>query len=381
VSIPETIPMNFNTSALIVAHHKVLQSTGGGVQVCNREYMASLEAAGFQLWPVSYDFQNRIFSRLANRIFPKVTKVAEPPGLFQKVHSAVRRTNAEFIFFGMNVFPELSLKLRRIFPDVRQVLLSHGIESIDFCIEQQIRRRTRTENRYRPVAAQMLGRELFDEVEQRRWIDAVLTLSPLDAEVEKWLGSRRILWVPRTIMERRLEAQPVDQRVGCVSTLDHPPNSNGLLQLFDALEGKVSRNFRFRLVGSPTSQGSALAERYAFVEYLGALSDEQLRAEAATWCCFVHPLFDYAKGCSTKLAIGLGWGLPVATTKFGARGYLWDEQVLPLAETPNELTHNVLMCCTRERFKEHQQATNSIVVSAPDLLRVGSQLSDFLRWS
>ena len=347
------------------------------MQVCNREYIASLEAAGFQLRTISYDFQRRITSRLVNRIFPKVTNVSEPPELFQKVQSAVRKTNAEIIFFGMNVFPGLSLKLRQTFPDVRQVLLSYGIESIDFCIEQQIRRQTRTENRYRVVAERMLGRELLDEVEQRRWIDAVLTLSPLDVEIEKWLGSRKVLWVPRIIMEPGLEARPVDQRVGCVSTLDHPPNSSGLLQLFDALEGKVSGNFRFRLVGLPTSQGAAMAKRYAFVEYLGSLSDQQLRSEAATWCCFVHPLFVYAKGYSTKLAIGLGWGLPVATTKFGARGYLWDEKLLPLADSPAELVQLVLDRCTTRRFEDHQQETKHILAITPGLVTVGKKIRTF----
>jgi hypothetical protein len=224
----------------------------------------------------------------------------------------------------------------------------------------------------------MLGRELLDEVEQRRWIDAVLTLSPLDVEVEKWLGSRKVLWVPRTIMEPRLETHPVDQRVGCVSTLDHPPNSSGLQQFFDALEGKVSRNFRFRLVGGPASKGAALAQRYGFVEYLGPISDQQLRAEAATWCCFIHPLFFYSKGCSTKLAMGLGWGLPVATTKFGARGYVWDDNLVPLAESPAGLTQLVLDRCSAARFAQYQRKTEQIVAITPKLLTVGANIRNFL---
>ena len=377
----ESIPMNFNTSAIIVAHQNVLQSTGGGVQVCNREYMASLKAAGFQLWPVSYDFSSRMISRFVNLILPKVANVPTPSGLLQKVQNAVGKTNAKFVFFSMNVFPILSMKLRQAFPDVRQVLLSQGAESIDFCIEQQIRRRARTENRYRAVAERMLGRELLDEVEQRRWIDAVLTLSPFDAEVEKWLGTRRVLWVPRTIMEPRLEPRPVDERVGCVATLDHPPNLGGLLQLFDALEGKVSASFRFRLVGLPMREGVALAARYAFVEYLGSLSDQQLRSEAATWCCFVHPLFVYAKGCSMKLAVGLGWGLPVATTKFGARGYLWDEKLLPLASAPTGLVQLVLERCTASRFEKYQQETKHILAITPELAIIGAKIRSFFDYS
>src|SRR5262249_41677476 len=193
-------------------------------------------------------------------------------------------------------FPELSLKLRRRFPEVCQVLLSHGVEGVDFCIDQQLRRVRGTENRYRATAERMLGQQLLYEAEQRHWLNAVLTVSPFEVEIEKWLGSRRVLWVPRTIIEPQLMAQPVDQRVGCVSTLDHPPNADGLVQLLDGLNDKVSRDFRFRLVGQPVRQGTVLAQRYPFLDYLGPLSDAELRLEATTWCCFVHPIFLYAKG-------------------------------------------------------------------------------------
>ena len=133
-------------------------------------------------------------------------------------------------------------------------------------------------------------------------------------------------------MESELDADPVDQRVGCVSTLDHPPNHQGLAEVLQALSSRASPGFRFRLVGAPQKIGVALMRQFPFVEYLGALSNSQLRSEAATWCCFVHPLFVYAKGCSTKLAVALGWQLPIATTVYGARGYIWDIRRLPLAE-------------------------------------------------
>jgi hypothetical protein len=295
-----------------------------------------------------------------------------PSGLYQRIESAVRETGAEVVFFGLNLFSELSRELRQALPNIRQVLLSHGVESLDFCIEQQIRRRLGTENHPRIVGERMLGRQLLDEAEQRRWIDAVLTLSPLEVEVEKWLGAPKVLWVPRTIMEPPLNVRPVDQRVGCVSTLDHPPNRDGLVQVFDALKDRVPEKFRFCLVGQPASQGHALAARYSFVEYLGPLSDAQLRSEAASWCCFVHPLFAYAKGCSTKLAFGLGWGLPVATTEFGARGYLWDRRVLPLAESPAELAQLVLDRCSTSQFEKHQQETEYIRAKTPSLKDVGA---------
>ena len=224
----------------------------------------------------------------------------------------------------------------------------------------------------------MLGRALLDEREQRRHLDAVITLAPLDAEIEQWLGARKVFTIPRTITRDRLVLQPVDGRVGCAATLDHPPNSSGLTRLFGALDGKVPANFRLRLVGGPPACGETLVRRYGFVDYLGALDDEALRAEAATWCCFVNPIFVYSKGCSTKLAVALGWGLPIATTRYGARGYRWDERVAPLADDPTELSEHVLARASAAQVPTHCRATDAIIARSPDLARLGAQIRDFV---
>lgn len=371
--------MDSATPALLVGHHKLLESSGGGVQICNREYVAALNHAGFALRVVPFEFENGVLQRIENRLIPRLSNPQAPSGLFREIANLVRDTRAECVFFGLNLFPQLSKDLRQAFPNLSQVLLSHGVEGIDFFLEQIIRRRTGAEDRRRAAGEWTLGRQLLEAGEQRRWIDAVLTLSPFECEVEKWLGSGRVLWVPRSIMEARLDVRTVDQRVGCVSTLDHPPNLDGLRRLFDALEQRnVPPDFRFRLVGQPTGRGSALAERYAFVEYLGSLTDPELRSEAETWCCFVHPLFVYAKGCSTKLAFGVGWGLPVATTEFGARGYVWDHMDLPLAKTPAELAKFVLERSSRRDFPRYQQQTARILRRTPALKAIGEDIRAFL---
>jgi hypothetical protein len=368
-----------NLPALLVAHQNVLKRCGGGVQVCHAEYAASLQAAGFLLRTIPFEFSRGIIGRTLNRILPKVAHPSEPPHLFQEIKTAALETNARFIFFEWSVFPELSEKLNKELPMIRQVLLSHGVESLDFCLEQRLRRERRAENRFRLLGERMLGEQILYEATQRRWLDAVLTVSSLEVEVEKWLGSRNVMWAPRVILEPPLDAQPIDQRVGCVSTLNHIPNAAGLRQLFDALDGNTSSNFRFRLVGQPAECGRAFAQRYSFVEYLGPLTDAQLRLEAATWSCFVHPIFEYAKGYSTKLGMALGWGLPIATSEFGARGYVWDRQLLPLARSTAELVQLVQERCVVHRFCEHRQATKHVADLAPKLEQVGAEISDFLR--
>ena len=127
------------------------------------------------------------------------------------------------------MFADLSKRLREEFPSVQQVLLSHGAEGLDFCIEQNLRRESSTERHFRCVSERMIGRAFLDQMRQRRSIDAVLTLSSFEVDIEKWLGAAKVLWVPRTITGTGLSMAPVDQRVGCVSTLDHAPNFEGLI--------------------------------------------------------------------------------------------------------------------------------------------------------
>jgi hypothetical protein len=364
--------------ALFVAHRHVLVPSGGGVQVCNREHMALLEAAGFRLQVISYDFDRSLRARVANRLFPKLAPGREPRDLAERIAVALSASGTKQVFHAMNTFPAVLIEIARRFQEARQVLLSHGTEAVDFCIEQGLRRDTGTENRARATAERMLGRSLLEQREQRRHLDAVLTLAPLDAEIETWLGARKVLAIPRTIPRDRLALRPVDGRVGCVATLDHPPNFFGLESLLAAIEGKTPADFRLRVVGGPPSRGATLAARYGLVDYLGPLDDEALRAEAATWCCFVNPIFVYSKGCSTKLAVALGWGLPIATTRFGARGYHWGETTVPLADDPAQLAGLVCARASVAQFPAHRRATDAIIATSPDLGRIGAQIRDFV---
>jgi len=364
--------------AIFVTHSRFLEPEGGGVQVCNREYIATLKAADFELRPVTYEFSHGLIARVCSRIAPRVWYTKEPPRLFESVVQALIDTGAQYIFFGHTAFASLSRRLQKKFPNLRQVLLSHGVEGLDFCIDQHTRREAGTENHFRIVAERMLGRILLEQMSQRRCFYAVLTLSPFEVEIEKWLGCAKSLWLPRTIAEDPLDWQPIDQRVGCVSTLDHTPNHEGLIKLFDQLEGSVPSEFRFRLVGAPPDKGAAIAQRYSFVDYLGRLSNRQLRIEAATWCCFVHPMFLYAKGCSTKLAIAIGWGLPIATTKYGSRGYRWDRLVLPVADSPASLATFIQMRAHRERFEKYRRETAQIRALSPTISEIGFEIRRFL---
>ncbi len=283
------------------------------------------------------------------------------------------------MFFNLLEFPSLARHLSRRFGNkLKLVHLSHGLDSTDMCIDQQVQRCTNGDIRLEKRAARSLGAKIQFEADYRRFLDAVLCLSPIDAHFERWLGAKQVAWFSRPVRERPLPARPIANRVGCVATLDHPPNWHGLVLLLDCLNRRNLTRLSFRLCGGPDERGKELAIRFPFVNYLGRLSDSELREEAASWSCFVHPLFHFARGCSTKLAVALGWRLPIATTLAGARGYVWDESVMPLATTPTALADLVASRSQIESYESLAQQTVRIAALQPSPETLARQMSAFL---
>lgn len=355
-----------------------LGEKSGGVQLCTREYISALDAAGFICETLAFDLDSRWKTKFLNKIWPGHYPRQLPPDLTERIAESRKRHESKYIFLNIGVYPELAQALRSRFGrSVKIVLLSHGLESTDHyagvkALTKRLTPVTRLQEAYR------LGGKLMYEGRGRVNVDGALCLSPLDAELERWLGTRNSMWVPRVICEAPLEWHPVDHRVGCVATLDHPPNLDGLRKVLLALSEIRVHNLHFRIVGSPMGVGQMLEREFDCVDYLGPLNDQLLRSECQTWCLFVHPLFNFAKGCSTKLAVALGWGLPIATTLAGARGYCWDEAILPLASTPNELAQAVKQRCNISSFHDNQKETLEIVRLTPTIHEVAARIREFL---
>ncbi len=365
--------MTAEIRGVLVDATNALLPSGGGVQVCNEDYRRLLGVAGFALTEVPFDLDTRFPMRIVARIYGRMRSAAVPRGLTERVRQAVAEQEAQFVFFGLTRFTALSRDLRRSLPNVKQVLLSHGTETIDYCIAKELAWRNGARNRSTGRTGRVVGVELLGEFELRRYIDAALTLSSFEEELEKWFGTPVAKWIPRFIRGNPLNTVPVDGRVGCVATLSHPPNKHGLWSLCDALARRKA-SLEFRIVGGPEHEGRMLSDRYSFVNYLGPLGDEALRYEASSWCCFVNPLFVNAKGCSTKLALGLGWNLPIATTGFGARGYQWDPTLLPLAHTAEELAETVEERSRADSFREGQSQTQAVAQQMPSISEVAAMV-------
>ena len=148
------------------------------------------------------------------------------------------------------------------------------------------------------------------------------------------MGAKKATHITRTIKEQALDWKPIKGRLGFVGRLDHPPNKEGLLLILDEINKISDKNIQIRIVGSPLEEGENISNKYDFVKYLGELSDPELKDEASSWSAFLHPIFCYAMGCSTKLAVAIGWEIPIVTTTMGARGYDWKEGNLQYFDDP-----------------------------------------------
>jgi glycosyltransferase involved in cell wall biosynthesis len=273
------------------------------------------------------------------------------------------------VFLNLVNLAPLALALKPRLPaHTRVVLLSHGLESVDFLhtipLDSHSRRLEST-----------LGRFLLAERRHRVAIDHVFTLSSWEAEIERWLGARGVTALPRTVARRApLDWRPDACRLGFVGTLDHPPTESGLEQFLAAFERFAPSTLQVRVVGGPEASGRSLAGRFRSVRYLGPLDDRALESEASTWSAFVHPLFCFARGCSTKLAIALAWCIPVVTTPAGARGYIWREGVLPMADSPESLARLACEMTDRSAAFRARDGIAAVARSCPTIEEVGGMI-------
>lgn len=332
----------------------------GGVQVCTNEYLDLLKAAGYEVLvhgiAQKRDFVTRAAIRLGVDVYggyaveSHVAAIAETARLHPGAVVALNQ---------VDIAP-IGAALRRVAPQLPVVALSHGNASGDYLHEAMSRGDGplgRVRNRWKLGGLLERERGFFQDD-----IDLVLCLSDTEAAIDQWLGARHVLVVPRTFAPRLLDWAPVAGRVGIVSTVDHHPNRAGIEMLAAVLPATGPGGIRIRLVGNGAAGGRALQERFPCIEYLGQLDDASLRREAASWSLFVHPLFWHARGASTKIATAVNWGLPIATTPAGLRGYRWRDGDIVMAAEPGDLASLV-------RRLAHDRV--ALEAARADVLRVG----------
>lgn len=373
-----TIVGNTGIPAIFLHHESELREGGGGVQLCTREYFATLTKAGFALTPVAMKTSRRLKNRLGRYLWPNPYEHRYEVSSLHEALDRAKPPAPEFIFLNQRSLGKLLPALRSLYEHSKVVILSHGLESTDYFHElREIGggpRRTVS-----VLQTTMLGARLLSEGRQAVYIDHVFCLSEFELSLEHWLGVHSASLLPRIVNRKPLDWKPAAGRLGYVGTLDHRPNREALELFLNALAKNGVTDADVRLVGGPPESGEVIARRYPFVTYLGQLDDEKLIAEASSWSCFLHPLFCYARGASTKLAIALGWEIPIVTTRVGARGYSWTAGSLPMADDP-EAFAKLAILTAREPYRSRARVeAQKVAASSPTADDIATQIRSDLR--
>src|SRR5581483_64743 len=114
-----------------------------------------------------------------------------------RIEAAARQTPFDFVFLNQEVLAALGPFLRSALGErCRIVVLSHGLEHTDLLHFIRLRGRLPISGRTRPTASILLGRILLAEQRFRPFVDGVCAISPFDANVERFLGTRHVVWLP-----------------------------------------------------------------------------------------------------------------------------------------------------------------------------------------
>jgi hypothetical protein len=359
--------------AVFVSNANSLRDVPGGQQLCTREYLETVKAAGFEPRIVDFSFRRDPMARVRRKLRPNPYRNSLPDDLLDRVEKAVLVTQATWVFFNLTELTPLAEPLKRRRPHVKIAVLSHGAESVDYYHSLRIKSAAAVGKAATIRERLSLADQLIDEAASRPFIDHLFVLAPFEAEYERWLGARRVTWVPRQVPRRPLDWRPVQGRIGFVATLAHWPTIEALECFLPELARRVGDNVRLRLVGGPAADGEALRSKHPFIDFLGDLDDSALRAEAATWTCYPQPLFCWGRGCSTKLSTALSWGNPVVTTPQGVRGYQWKSGGVVIAESPAEVAELSVRVALDEPFRRSaKQAVDEAAASVPTLKEVAT---------
>jgi len=354
--------------AVFVSSANSLQNSPGGKQICTREYLETVEAAGFAPTIVDFTFRRDWSARIRRKLRPNPYRNALPDDLLPRIANAVGSTGAKWVFFNLTELTPLAEPLKQLQPGAGIAVLSHGAESVDDFHSLRIKAAV-TLKRSATIRERLkLADQLMDEAAARPFIDHMFVLAPFEAEYERWLGAPGVTWVPRQIVRKPLDWKPVQGRIGFVATLDHWPTIEALERWLPELATRVGDLVRLRLVGGPEAEGRIFASRFPFIDFIGNLDEKALRAEASTWTCYPQPLFCWGRGCSTKLATALAWGVPVATTPQGIRGYSWKAGGVTLGETPADVAESSVRLALDDEFRRAaKQAVDEAAATAPTL--------------
>jgi len=361
---------------LFISNQKFLdeKQNEGGVRVCTLEFIHLLqERFEVVLFPVDYRFT--LMKRVKLKAGLSIYDHYEVNDYRERLTAVIRDQKIKYVFLNLTNTMRFASVIKELPVDgVRVILCSHGNETGDY-LHEIVRFGQQQHFLKRLLSSYVLGNLLKLESAYRlQYIDMVLSVSPVEEQIERWLGIGQTFMVPRTVDYKPLAHKPVPGRVGFIGDLSHWPNRFGITELFTELS-RFQHKVVVRLVGAPEGIGRELEKRFPFVEYLGFLPEAELEKEMASWAFFLNPVFYYSRGVSTKLAKALGRGIPVVSTIPGNRGYRWTKGGLLTAENAAGMAKLVVeYACDLSLIETARAQAVDAAQSSPSLSEIMKEL-------
>lgn len=357
---------------LFISFSNYVNSGYGGVQRCTREYLEVIEAAGWDLEVVTYEIDRRWKARLLRKLNPSRFHDRISPFFISDLCDRIKAEKIPWVFLNQVDALPIAPQLRRTNPNLKIILLSHGAQFVDDFLAIS------DSNSLNQSKRSLLADTVLDEMNFRKELDHVFTLSEQEVAFERWLGAKSASWLPRTISPKPLDWKPTAGRVGFVGTLGHPPNYEGLFSVLSNLQNQHKFDGCVRIISGSEKLGNYLEKCFPFVNYLGRLDANALQAEAASWCWFIHPLFCWSRGCSTKLADALEWQIPVLTTEAGCRGYTWSHGNVMTVNSPEEFCNYLISASMVSNLGEEKENVTLASLTSPQTKDVALMINHVL---
>ncbi len=294
----------------------------GGVSYCTKDFITLLETK-FEviIFPLSYN--RSLLYRVRAKLGIDILEDYNPADFGNDLIAQIISQGIKKVFINLTSTSRVAETIKNKFGDsVKTILCSHGIEGGDL-LHHSVRFSQLLPKLHRVTSAYKLGRIFQDELKLRlNYFDLILTVSSIEVAIEKWMGAKKVFFVPRVFSESFIKWEPTIGRLGFIGDVSHYPNYYGLLKLCESVSNnKDDLKIVIRVVGKPCRNLDLITAQFPFVEPLGYLSNDKLIIEAATWMYYLNLVFYYSKGVSTKLAKGMNWGLPIISTVPGNRGH------------------------------------------------------------
>jgi hypothetical protein len=351
-------------TALFITHPNSLEShVTGGVQLCSQEFLSILKESGFIINPYFVNYTTRLFDRILIKLKIDNYRHFNVNRYLKGIINQIEENKVSLIFINMATLVRFAKPIKKRFGEkVKIVLLSHGNLSGDFLhLTTKPIKKQNVITKFRNIVR--LGYLIHTESFYRNYfLDAVLTVSEAETQIENWFGAKKTIFIPRLLEKKDIPLHTIYNRVGFVGRLDHPPNYQGITLLLKEIS-KLNPAPDFRLVGAPVNWGRKIASQFPFVTYLGELSDHELEKEASSWSLFLNPVFWYSTGVTTKLAWALSRGIPVVTTTPGMRGYKWKRGDLPITETPIKMAEYINLYIENPSLSEDLKIEVGLIIN------------------